>query len=136
MKVADVVNNIDKTHEYALIDHKRGIITIFDQDVTEAHAMQKYKRLFKILEDDEVEEVNLDDTIKEIVNAICSKIKMRDYLKNVLLHSPPTDLLEAFDILHNFPEAAKEVKSRDGCIYLDIPDPRPGRESAQIYLRY
>ena len=136
MKIADVVVNVDRSHEYLVFDPKNELIVIYDQEVVEQHGLQKFKRVFKILDNENCEELNLDDMVKEVVNAICSKIKMRDFLKNVMAQIHPAEFLKAYEILHEFPEAAKDVKSRDGCIYLDIPDPRPGRDNAQIYLRY
>jgi hypothetical protein len=136
MKISEVVAGIDRTHEYMIVDPVNEIITVYDQETVKEHGLQQFTRLYRMLAGDECEEVNIDDMVKVVVDSVCSKIKMRDFLKKVLVQSQPMDLLHAYDILHAHPEAAKDVKSRDGCVYLDIPNPKPGEPNAAIYLRF
>lgn len=123
--------------EYLVSDPENDLVVFFDNDAAKEHGLRKITRLFRIVDNGEMaEELVIKDAVKELVTALKDRIDIQEYLTEVLLTTAPPDIIKAYDIIHQYPEAAKTAKTRPGCVYLDIVDPRPGKDNVPIYLRF
>jgi hypothetical protein len=122
--------------EYLVSDPENDLVVFFDNEAQKDHGLHKITRLFRIVEGEMAEELVMKDVVKELVTALKDRIDVQEYLTEVLLTTAPPEVLKAYEIIHKYPEAAKTAKTRPGCVYLDIVDPRPGKDSVPIYLRF
>ena len=135
MKLEDLMGEVSDD-EYVVYDRNEKLAAIFGKRDLETHGSHVEKRLFRILDNGDVEEINLDEMVGKLADALKERIDVRELLVQVLrVDTPPKVLLQINELLTLHPEAAKEATVRPGCLYLDIPDPRPGKENIPLYLR-
>jgi hypothetical protein len=141
MQLQDVVRIMDST-EY-MICTKPGFcsedadyVVIYDKKPCEDHGMNIMKRAYKILPDGELEELPIEMMLKEVKKALVEKVSVDELLEQVLRTGGPHTLVRTYEILQKYPEVKKEIKTKPGCLFLDIPDPTPGKDGTQIYLRF
>lgn len=110
-------------------------VVIYDREQNEEHGMHYMKRVYRILPDNDLEEVNIDKMICEVKDAIRNKVDTEELLEQMLRTGGPHSLVRAHTIISKYPEVKEQIRTRRGCLFLDIPDPTPGKEGAKLYLR-
>lgn len=110
-------------------------VVVYDKSANEDHGMHVMKRVYKILPEDELEEVPIEKMIMEVKKAVKEKIDVDELLDQVLRTGGPHSLIRTYQIISKHPEVTENIQSRKGCFYLDIPNPNPGEENAKLYIR-
>ena len=110
-------------------------VVVYDKDANEEHGMHSMKRVYRILPGGELEELPLEKMINDVKEAVKTKVDVNELLDQVLRTGGPHTLVRAYGIVSKYPEVKKCVTTRRGCLYLDIPNPHPGEESARLFLR-
>ncbi len=135
MKKADLLN-IEE-----LVDGRYYLVTgqevweIRDMEFHREHGQCRTIRAFKVIDNDNLEELPLDQMVTDIAEAVKDRVDVREYLKEVLLQNTPVeDVLKVHRIITKYPRVAKTAKTRPGCFYLDIENPEPGQENVPLYL--
>lgn len=110
-------------------------VVVYDKDANEEHGMHVMKRVYRILPNDELEELPVEKMIREVKEAVKDRVSVDELLDQVLHTGGPHSLVKAHSIIKKHPEVKERIQTRRGCLYLDIPNPEPGEQGASLYLR-
>lgn len=142
MKLSDVFS-IMTADEY-MISSRPGFTTledanyvvIYDTKMCEEHGMNVMKRAYKILPDNELEEIPLETMLKVVKKSLKERVDVDELLDQVLRTGGPHTLIAVYEILMKHPEVKSQIKAKPGCLYLNIPNPEPGKPDEAVYLRF
>lgn len=144
MKVSDIFSVLS-ADEYMIAsktlapfanNNDDNYVVIYEKGDYQDHGMHVMKRVYRVLPDGDLEEVPIRKMIDEVKTALRSKVNVDDLLEQVLTTSGPHPVIRAHEILSKHPEVADKIQPRKGCLYLNIPNPKPGEADEQIYLRF
>lgn len=138
MKKKDLMGLV-QSNEYLVFDGEYfgyGLAVIFDRTMSIDHGEHKIKRMFKVLENDEVEELDVEKMVRESSEALVHTIDPLFLIKKVLGEMSPNDLIKTHKIVTEHPELAKKAKTLHHCLQIMIEDPQPGSENIMIPIRY
>ena len=110
-------------------------VVIYDKKPCEEHGMNIMKRAYKVLPDGLLEEIPIQMMMSAVRDAIRDKVSVDEILEQALLNGGPHTLIRTYEILKKHPEVKEQITTRKGCLFLDIPNPDPGKPSEAIYLR-
>lgn len=98
--------------------------------------MSRMIALYRFDEKGEITEtINLEKSVDELVEMLYHTIDVKEFLRQKLEEEGALNVEELANILKKHPEAAKEAKSRQGCLYIQIPNPEPGKEDYKLFLK-
>lgn len=113
MKVSDVIKKADPKKEFVTIE--KGdvmLVMVFDHAALVKKNERKVVRLYKLGDDEEtVEPIDVDYTIKMIVDAVQSEVDVTELLKEVLKNTPPELLMKIGTDLHSSKELEIEASA-------------------------
>ena len=127
MNYQDVMQTVTKT-EYAVLDAEAKLIIIYSKKINMEHGEESIKRMYKILDNGEIEVFQVNAAINEIIEGIKGQVNLVDLLKQVLKTSPPEEIVKALELLRN----KAPVKIERGCFQITIGK---GKNSAAFALR-
>jgi len=130
MNLGDLNNELE-AGEYFVVDPDYQLAVVFARH---NELEDGPRRVFKIVHGD-LEELDYKDIIERLLKMLVDKVDMRDYMKEVLLTTPPGKVIEAFENLEG-EEVLEGVSAIPHCFILSIPSKKPGRENIEIALRY
>jgi hypothetical protein len=117
-------------------ERDEDFIVIYDRKMCEEHGMNIMKRAYKILPGGDLEEIPVEKMLKEVKSALKDRVDVEEILDQALRSGGPHTLMRTYDILQKHPEVKKQIVSKPGCLFLNIPNPEPGEHDEAIYLRF
>lgn len=147
MKLSDVFNVLE-ANEYLVAgsgfahpgeeytDMGENYVVVYDRNDVTDHGMHTMKRVYKVIPDGDLEEIDIRKMVEDVKKAIKSKVNVDDLLEQVLTTGGPTSLIRTHGIISKYPEVVEKIEPRKGCLFLDIPNPEPGEHNESIYLRF
>jgi len=106
--------------EYAVIDKKAGLLTIFDLQANIQKGEQRIKRVYRLVDEETVEPIDFGRTVREIIAKVSEKVDVNKLLEEVLTTTTPEEVLEALRRLQQ-PKILKETKAKPHCYGIVIP---------------
>lgn len=116
-------------------DDDNYVVVYAKDDFTE-HGMHSIKRVYEVLPDGDLKEIPFRKMVDEVKAAIAPKVSVEELLEQVLTTSGPTPVIRVHEIISKHPEVVKDIKPKKGCLYLEIPNPGPGKQPEHLYVRF
>jgi hypothetical protein len=135
MKKEEIMGLV-QTNEYLVFEAELGLAVIFDREMWEEHGEHKMKRVFKILDNGNVQELDVTKMVDDLATALMHTIDPKLLIKKVLEEMMPNDLIKAHKIITDEPERARTAKTIHHCLQIHIEDPKPGNPHIIIPIRY
>lgn len=135
MKLSEIMQNVE-ANEYLVYDKDLGLAVTFDREMSKEHGETKICHIFRVRDDETVEELPVEKMIDDLAEALVHTIDPKFLIKKVLGEMMPNELVKAHEIVTKNPEAAKRAKTLHHCLQIQLENPKPGEPAIHIPIRY